>query len=107
MGVPRHIQKGGGGLRHGHNPKKGGGVLGTGTTQRRGVLGTGTTQKRGVLGTGTSRKRGVLGMGTSRKRTGGYSYTCNMYCGIQLYMSYVLWDTVILVVCIVGIQLCM
>ena len=32
----------------------------------------------------------------------GYSYTCSMYCGIQLYMSYVLWDTVIHVVCIVG-----
>ena len=43
----------------------------------------------------------------------GYSYTCNMYCGIQLYMSYALWgtvihiiyiagDTVIHVVCIVG-----
>ena len=45
-GVARHIQKGGGG------------VLGTGTTQKRGVLGTGTTPKRGVLGTGTSRKRG-------------------------------------------------
>ena len=29
-------------------------------------------------------------------------YTCSMYCGIQLYMSYVLWDTVIHVVCIVG-----
>ena len=32
----------------------------------------------------------------------GHSYTCRMYCGIQLYMSYVLWDTVIHVVCIVG-----
>ena len=36
---------------------------------------------------------------------GGYSYTCRMYCvlwGIQLYISYVLGDTVIHVVCIVG-----
>ena len=57
-GVPRHIQKGG--LRHGHN-------------QKRGVLGTGTSRKKGggVLGTGMSRKMGVLGTGTSRKRGGG------------------------------------
>ena len=48
----RHIQKGG--LRHGHNRKRG--VLGTGTTQKRGVLGTGTSRKRGVLRTGLVKK---------------------------------------------------
>ena len=49
---------------------------------------------------------------------GGYSYLCRMYCmvysytgsmyvGMQLHMSYVLWDIVIHVVCIMGIQLYM
>ena len=32
----------------------------------------------------------------------GYSYTCRMYCVIQLYMSYELCDTIIHVVRIVG-----
>ena len=35
--------KGGGGLRHGHNPNKG--VLGTGTSRKRGVLRTGLVKK--------------------------------------------------------------
>ena len=44
-GVPQHIQKGG--------------VLGTGTTQKRGGLRHGYNPKRGgVLGTGTIGKRG-------------------------------------------------
>ena len=41
--MPRYIQKGGG-------------VLGTGTTQKMGVLGTGTSWKRGVLRTGFVKK---------------------------------------------------
>ena len=44
-GVPQHIQKGGGGLRYGHNPKKR--ALRHGHNPKRGVLGTGTTQKGG------------------------------------------------------------
>ena len=31
----------------------------------------------------------------------GYSCTCSMHCGIQLYMQYALLDKVIHVVCIV------
>ena len=56
--VPRHIQKRGGGLRHGHNPKKG--VLGTGKVPKNGGLRHGHESKGGggVLGTDTSRKRG-------------------------------------------------
>ena len=61
VGVCRSTSKKGG-LRHGHNPKRG--VLGTGTIKK-GVLGTG--RKRGVLGTGTSRKRGVLRTGLVKK----------------------------------------
>ena len=51
MGVCRGTSQKGG-LRHGHYPKKGGGVLGTGTSRNRGVLGTGMSRKRGVLSTG-------------------------------------------------------
>ena len=32
----------------------------------------------------------------------GYSYTCRMHCGVQLYMYNVLGDNVMHVVCIVG-----
>ena len=58
--MPRHIQKGGGGLRHGHNPKRG--VLGTGTSKQGeggGVLRTGLV-KRTILVTDVAQK-GVLG----------------------------------------------
>ena len=47
-GVPWHTKKGGGGgLRCGHNPKRG--VLGTGTAPKKGVLGCGHNQKKGGL----------------------------------------------------------
>ena len=66
VGVCRSTSKGGGGgLRHGHNPKKGG--LRHGYNTKRGVLGTGTSRKRGVLGTGTSRKRWVSRTGLVKK----------------------------------------
>ena len=63
-----------------HNQRKGGGVLGTCTTQNKrgwGVLGTCTTQnkKGGVLGTCTAQKGGgVLYTGTSGKSV--YLWSC-------------------------------
>ena len=74
VGVCRGTSKKGG-LRHGHN-KKGGGVLGTGTTQKRGVLVMGTSPKRGVLGTGEARKRGVLGTGQVKRGVFTAAHTC-------------------------------
>ena len=46
--------KGGGGLRHGYNPKKGG--LRHGNSPKKGLFGTGTSRKRGVLRTGLVKK---------------------------------------------------
>ena len=44
-GVP--IKQKEGGLRCGHNPKEGGGVLGAATTRKRGVFGTGFETRQG------------------------------------------------------------
>ena len=57
-----------GGLRHGHNPKKG--VLGTGKTKK-GGLRHGHEWKKWVLGTGTgtSRKMGVLRTGLVKRQS--------------------------------------
>ena len=49
-----------GGLRCGHNPKRG--VLGAGTAQKRGVLGAGTTKKAGIRYV-YSPKKGEFGTG--------------------------------------------
>ena len=52
-----HIRGGGGGLRHGYNPKKGG--LRHGHNPKKGLFGTGTSRKRGVLRTGVAQKGGL------------------------------------------------
>ena len=59
-----------GGLRHGYNPKRGGGVLGTGTTQKRGDLRHGHKSKKGGLRRGYNPKNGGLWHGHKSKKGG-------------------------------------
>ena len=65
-----HKKRGGGGLRHGHNPRE---------WESLDLVRYGHNPKKGVLDTGTSRKKGpggVLETGTTREKGGLKNFSC-------------------------------